>query len=1060
MLKRFVSILISITTGLLASAAVLALAQHPAGIAWAAPEWQPLATTFTVGVGCATIQACIDAASPGDEVHIPPGLYTESVTVNKDISVTGDLSSTTIIYALDNQRVMTITGASVYLADVMLTGGVFTSTGIDYSTNCGGGLRIYAAGPAVLHNVAIISNTAYCGGGLGAYGGAVTLDGVEILSNTAGVGGGVSVRYILMEFMSGNIQNNVGTNLAGGIEQQFGNVTMSGGEIFSNSTDYFGGGVVVFGQGAVFTQTGGTIVGNTAKQAGGGLENDAGTVRLLGGSVLSNSAAEGAGIASFSETGAPASVSLDGGQVTSNTTTLGGQGGGIYINGSSGASSYFTQTAGSIERNTALEAGGLRLVHAQAWLAGGDIAFNSANDGAGVFLQGGGSVFTQTGGTIAGNLATGSGGGIASQGSSVALLGGSVTSNTAQNAAGIFSASGNFPGGRSDIVLAGGHVASNTANGEGGGFWMYGANGFFTYTAGTLEHNMAITGGGVYLTAGASAWLFDADIQSNSAITGGGVAVIGPNSQFAQSGGRIAYNSAASIGGGIYLGFTGSVTVSISGGLIMSNAAGSSAGGFAIDRGLLVITDTRLLSNTGSSGAGAITQFSSGAPVSVTVANSCIAGNGPITSVANALGPTIDARGNWWGTAAGPSGAGPGSGDAVSSGVNFSGFLSVPPVADCGVSIADLSVSRTGTGSGTIASTPSGINCGVDCSETFLQNTVVTLTATPGVSSTFAGWSGACSGSGACIVTMTATTQVTATFNLKVYLLTAGLAGNGGGSVTSVPAGIACGNLCGLTFDYGTVVSLTATPALSSTFAGWSGACGGAGACVVTITRTTAVTATFALKAYTLTVGSAGNGAGTVTSLPAGISCGITCGASFNYGTVISLSAQPNASSNFTGWQGACAGSGGCVVTLTAPSQVTATFALKSYTVTVVLSGTGSGAVTSVPAGVACGSACAASFAHGTALTLTAVPTVGSDFAGWNGGCSGTGLCGLVVTQAMTLTATFNIQPPHYKLFLPLVANGAAPQGAAQGTPAGLDGSSVILPAVVGLRRRKRSRTT
>src|SRR5258708_10749234 len=194
MLKRFLSIFVSMAAGLLAAAVVLAVAQHPAGTAWAAPEARPLAATLTLGVDCFSIQACIDAANPGDEVHIPAGLYTESLVVAKAISLTGNLSSTTIIHALDNQRVMTITGAAVYLAEVMLTGGVFTSTGLDYSTNCGGGLRIVAAGLAVLHNVAIVSNTAYCGGGLGTFGVAVTLDGVDIFSNTAGVGGGMSVR--------------------------------------------------------------------------------------------------------------------------------------------------------------------------------------------------------------------------------------------------------------------------------------------------------------------------------------------------------------------------------------------------------------------------------------------------------------------------------------------------------------------------------------------------------------------------------------------------------------------------------------------------------------------------------------------------------------------------------------------------------------------------------------------------------------------------------------------------------------------------------------------------
>src|SRR6476659_1891456 len=107
--KRFLSIFISMAAGGLACAALLALAHHPAGIAWAAPETQPLADTWVVGGACATIQACIDAAHNGDEVHIPAGTFNESVTVNKSISVIGDSSSTTIIHAPDNQRVMLIT---------------------------------------------------------------------------------------------------------------------------------------------------------------------------------------------------------------------------------------------------------------------------------------------------------------------------------------------------------------------------------------------------------------------------------------------------------------------------------------------------------------------------------------------------------------------------------------------------------------------------------------------------------------------------------------------------------------------------------------------------------------------------------------------------------------------------------------------------------------------------------------------------------------------------------------------------------------------------------------
>jgi Tol biopolymer transport system component len=86
-----------------------------------------------------------------------------------------------------------------------------------------------------------------------------------------------------------------------------------------------------------------------------------------------------------------------------------------------------------------------------------------------------------------------------------------------------------------------------------------------------------------------------------------------------------------------------------------------------------------------------------------------------------------------------------------------------------------LSVSRAGSGSGTIASGPAGIACGSICSVTFADPTQVTLTATPASGSTFSGWSGACSGTGACVVSMLGNRSVAATFD------TASPAGGGGG---------------------------------------------------------------------------------------------------------------------------------------------------------------------------------------------------------------------------------------------------------------------------------------
>jgi uncharacterized repeat protein (TIGR02543 family) len=68
------------------------------------------------------------------------------------------------------------------------------------------------------------------------------------------------------------------------------------------------------------------------------------------------------------------------------------------------------------------------------------------------------------------------------------------------------------------------------------------------------------------------------------------------------------------------------------------------------------------------------------------------------------------------------------------------------------------------SGSGTVASSPAGITCGSDCSEPYLSGTPVTLSATPATGYYFSGWSGACAGTGACTVTMTAAKSVTTTF--------------------------------------------------------------------------------------------------------------------------------------------------------------------------------------------------------------------------------------------------------------------------------------------------------
>lgn len=105
----------------------------------------------------------------------------------------------------------------------------------------------------------------------------------------------------------------------------------------------------------------------------------------------------------------------------------------------------------------------------------------------------------------------------------------------------------------------------------------------------------------------------------------------------------------------------------------------------------------------------------------------------------------------------------------------------------------DLTVSKTG--SGTVSSSPSGISCGATCSATYAAGTSVTLTAAPASGYSFSGWSGACSGTGVCSVSMSQARSVAANFSQSIATNTATLAWDPPASGT---------NLSGYRIYYGT----------------------------------------------------------------------------------------------------------------------------------------------------------------------------------------------------------------------------------------------------------------
>jgi Putative Ig domain/Divergent InlB B-repeat domain len=183
-----------------------------------------------------------------------------------------------------------------------------------------------------------------------------------------------------------------------------------------------------------------------------------------------------------------------------------------------------------------------------------------------------------------------------------------------------------------------------------------------------------------------------------------------------------------------------------------------------------------------------------------------------------------------------------------------------------------LQVTKNGTGSGTVTSSPSGISCGTTCSRSFSGGTTVTLTAAAASGSVFAGWSGGgCTGTGSCTVQINNNVTVNAAFNTSdappppsgMFTLAVTKVQEGGtGNVTSSPAGIECGATCTATFPSGTSITLFASPT-TGRFASWTGGpCAGSTnpSCTFSLGANTTATARFASQPLTFLESTLPNG--------------------------------------------------------------------------------------------------------------------------------------------------------------------------------------------------------
>src|SRR5439155_716237 len=238
------------------------------------------------------------------------------------------------------------------------------------------------------------------------------------------------------------------------------------------------------------------------------------------------------------------------------------------------------------------------------------------------------------------------------------------------------------------------------------------------------------------------------------------------------------------------------------------------------------------------------------------------------------------------------------------------------------------------------------------------HGSTVQLTATPAVGYHFAGWSGDATGSAIPLsVAMDAAKSITATFAINTYAL----------DVTTVGSGAVAKNADQPSYDHGSSVELTATPAVGYHFVGWSGnASSTTNPLSVTMDAAKSITATFAINTYALDVTPAGSG--TVAKSPDQ--------ASYDHGSLVELSATPAVGYHFVAWSGDASGSDNPLsVTMEAAKSITATFAINTYVLD----------VTTVGSGTVAKSPDQPSYDHGSTRQLTATPATNYHFAGWSG---------------------------------------------------------------------------